>query len=439
MPPSSAPLPLSSTARRTTDSPISYFIQKAIETEGLISLAAGLVDESHFPTADVSAVVTEIMGDPAAAKAALQYGSTQGLPALRERVLKRVCQADGVSPGDIGLSANDVVITTGSQQLLYLLGEVLFDPGDLVICEAPSYFVYHGVLQSRGVKVIAVPMDAGGMDLDALETLLKRLEKSGELARLKLIYTVDYFQNPTGLSLAADRRPRLVELARRFSTKHRILILEDAAYRELRYTGDDLPSVKKFDTRNEYVIYTSTFSKPCSPGLKTGYSILPSDLVTPVCHLKGNHDFGSNNLSQHVLNRLLGSGAFDRHVETLRNVYRAKRDAMLAALDAEFADWPEVAWTVPDGGMYVWITFPEHVPTGSSGELVKRALAEGVLYVPGEFGHIPDDTGRVPNTDARLSFGVCSPEQIAEGIRRLRRAGRGLEGGTRSGKKAAVV
>ena len=426
MPP--APLPFSDRARRTPDSPISFFIQKAIETPGLISLAAGLVDESHFPAAEVAETVNRLMADPAAARAALQYGSTQGLPALRERVLNHVCAADGVAPADLRLSAADVVLTTGSQQLLYLLGEALFDPGDIVICEAPSYFVYHGVLESAGVKVHAVPMDDGGMNLVALEELLTRLEKSGEIAKLKLIYTVDYFQNPTGLSLAADRRPKLVELARRFSKKHRILILEDAAYRELRYDGDDLPSVKKSDPTNEFVIYTSTFSKPCAPGLKTGYSLMPSDLVESVCALKGNHDFGSTNLAQHILNGLMETGAFTRHVETLRGVYRTKRDAMLAAMAAEFGDWPGVTWTKPAGGLYVWANFPPDVDTGRNGPLVDRALAEGVLYVPGEYGHVPDENGHIPRNEARLSFGVCDPAQVKEGIRRLRNAGRGLEG-----------
>lgn len=435
----SPPLPLSETARRTTDSPISFFIQKAIETEGLISFAAGLVDESHFPVAEVGTAVAEMMADPDAARAALQYGSTQGLPALREQVLNRVCQADGVTPADLNLTTDDVIITTGSQQLLYLLGEVLFNPGDIVICEAPSYFVYHGVLQSRGVKVLAVPMDDGGMDVTALEELLQQLDRTGEIDRVRLIYTVDYFQNPTGLSLAADRRPRLVELAKRFSRKHRILILEDAAYRELRYSGDDVPSVKKSDPTNEYVIYTSTFSKPCSPGLKTGYSIVPRGLVGPICHLKGNHDFGSNNLSQHVINRLMASGAFDRHVETLRGVYRTKRDAMLRAVEAEFADWPEVTWTRPAGGMYVWLTVPPHVNTGPSGPLAGRALAEGVLYVPGEYGHVPDAAGHVPTNEMRLSFGVCEPDQITEGVRRLRRACRGLEGKPTAKKVAAMA
>jgi 2-aminoadipate transaminase len=321
-----------------------------------------------------------------------------------------------------------VVVTTGSQQLLYLLGEALFDEGDIVITEAPSYFVYHSSLGSHGVRVLPVPMDSGGMNLDALSDLLARLERTGELPKLKLIYTVDYFQNPTGLTLAADRRERLVELARRYSTKHRILILEDAAYRELRYDGPDLHSVKRYDPANEFVVYTSTFSKPCAPGLKTGYALMPRDLVAPVCHLKGNHDFGSNNLSQHLLDRLLATGAYHRHVEALRAVYRSKRDAMLRALEAEFTDWPEVRWTRPAGGLYVWLTFPPHLDAGPNGPLVPQALDAGVLYVPGEFGHVPDEFGAVPRNEARLSFGVADEGQVAEGVRRLRTACRGLEG-----------
>jgi 2-aminoadipate transaminase len=425
MPP--APLPLSTQASRTPDSPITFFIQKAIETPGLVSLAAGLVDEASLPAADVADAVAALMADPAAARAALQYGSTQGLPALREKVLAEVCNADGVTPTDLNLSPADVVVTTGSQQLLYLLGEALLDDGDIVITEAPSYFVYHSCLGSHGVRVLAVPMDAGGMNLGALEDLLDRLAKSGEIARLKLIYTVDYFQNPTGLTLAADRRPRLVELARRYSTTHRILILEDAAYRELRYDGPDLPSVKRFDPGNEFVAYTSTFSKPCAPGLKTGYAILPTGLTAAICHLKGNHDFGSTNLAQYILDRLLETGAYHRHVGRLRDVYRAKRDAMLRAMATEFADWPEVRWTRPAGGLYVWATFPPHVDAGPSGPLVPRSLDAGVLYVPGEFGHVPDEFGAVPKNEARLSFGVAGADQLAEGVRRLRQACRGLE------------
>src|SRR5262249_7548993 len=156
-----------------------------------------------------------------------------------------------------------------------------------------------------------------GMDTDALEGLLARLERTGELERLRLIYVCDYYQNPSGLTLSLPRRQRLIELARRFSRRHRAFVLEDAAYPELRSEGPDLPSVKSFDEGNEHVILAMTFSKPLAPGLKTGYAFLPRELMGPLLRLKGNHDFGSNNLTQHLLNRLLDTGAYDRHVAEL--------------------------------------------------------------------------------------------------------------------------
>jgi 2-aminoadipate transaminase len=425
MPP--APLPLSARSGRTADSPITFYVRKAFENPNIISLAAGLVDEASFPVSDVGKEISSLFSDPATARAALQYGSTQGLPPLRERLLDRACRADGTRPKDAGLSPDHVVLTTGSQQLLYLVGESLLDPGDLVIVEAPSYFVFLSCLESHGARVLSVPTDDGGMDVDALAVLLDRLDRSGELPRLKLIYTVDYFQNPSGLSLAADRRPRLAALAKLYSKHQRIVVLEDAAYRELRYDGPDVSSVKKFDPDNAHVVYAGTFSKPLSPGLKLGYAILPPDLVGPVLNLKGNHDFGSSSLTQYVALRMLAGGAYDGHGEELRAVYRRKRDAMLAALETEFADWPTVTWTRPKGGLYVWLTFPEYLDAGPAGPLVSRCVAEGVLYVPGQYSHVPNEAGRLRTNDARLSFGVVPEEKIAEGIRRLRAACRGLE------------
>lgn len=419
MPP--APLALSSRSERTTDSPINGLIRLALENPALVSLAAGLVDEESLPVEAVAEAAAEVLSVPAAGRAALQYGTVMGYAPLREKVLHRLAAADGLRPADMNLTPDDVVVTTGSQQLLALLGDILLDPGDIVIAEAPTYFVFQNVLRGVGARVLAVPMDEHGLDVDALESLLRRLERSGELPRVKLIYTCDYYQNPTGLTLSRERRPRLLELARRYSRTKRILILEDAAYRELRYEGDDLPSVKSFDRRNEYVIWTSTFSKPCAPGLKTGYGVLPHELVAPLLRLKGDHDFGSNNLTQHLLDRLLDNGAYDAHAARLRDVYRAKRDALLAALADEFRDAPDVRWTRPAGGLYVWATFPAAMESGPSSRLMRAALNEGVLYVPGEYGYSPEG-GPVPRNAARLSFGVASPDQLREGVRRLRRA-----------------
>ncbi|MCZ2343965.1 MAG: PLP-dependent aminotransferase family protein [Bacteroidales bacterium] len=423
-----APITFSVQSQRTGDSPISALIQQALSTPGLISFAAGLVDEPSLPVTETRDAAAALLSDPRTARAALQYGSTPGYRPLREKVLNLVCTADGITPEAIATTADEVLLTSGSQQLLYLLGEALCNPGDIVITEAPSYFVYHGVLASQGVRVLTVPMDAGGLDLTALEELLLRLEHTGELRKVRLIYTVDYFQNPTGLTLAAERRPQLLALAQRFSTDHRILILEDAAYRELRYGTEDLPSIKRYDTRNAFVIYTSTFSKPCAPGFRTGYALVPRELMQPLCNLKSNHDFGSSNLTQHLLDHLVGSGVYARQAEKVRAVYRKKKDCIVQALEQEFADWPAVQWTNPTGGFYVWLTLPPHLNAGPSGELVKRAVEQGVIYVPGAFAHVPDTFGEtVRNNEIRLCFGIATEEQISEGIRRLRAACRGLE------------
>jgi 2-aminoadipate transaminase len=345
--------------------------------------------------------------------------------------LARQTSLDGVTGQKSSLTADDVVITTGSQQLLYLLSELLLNPGDIVITEAPSYFAYQGTLNSKGVRTLAVPIDEDGLDTDKLEGMLVHLERTGELDRLRLIYTCDYFQNPSGISLSLPRRQRLVALARRFSARQRILILEDAAYRELRYQGPDVPSIKSFDTENAFVILALTFSKACAPGLKTGYGILPRELVAPLLRLKGNHDFGSSNFTQHLLDRLLGTGAYDRHVADLCQVYRGKRDALAAALAREFHNWPEVRWTVPAGGLYIWLRFPTEIDTGPESALMSAALREGVLYVPGQFCYLAGEGEPVPTNEARLSFGVVPQEQISEAVCRLARAAESVRTGRR--------
>ena len=417
---------LSRRALRTADQPISYFMQQAVENPRLISLAAGLVDAESLPGVEVMSAVDQLLSRPEGARAALQYGTTQGLLPLREKLLARTSALDSMSPAELSLTVDDVVVTTGSQQLLYLLGELLLDPGDIVITEAPSYFVYQGTLNSLGARTLAVPMDEEGMNTDALAELLVRLERTGELERVRMIYVTDYFQNPSGLTLSLPRRRHLLELARRFGQNNRIFILEDAAYRELRYDGPDLPTIKSLDTDNSTVILGMTFSKPLAPGLKTGYGLLPRTLMTSLLRLKGNHDFGSNNLTQHVLDRLLDNGAYDRHVATLCNIYRHKRDAMLQGLAEVFPATAngsgKIHWTHPAGGLYVWLSFAGEVETGPDSPLMRAALEEGVLYVPGEFCYVNGDNGPVPKNEARLSFGVASPEQIHEALRRLARA-----------------
>lgn len=408
-------------SQQTPESPISYFMAQALGNPNLISLAAGMVDGASLPVTQVAETVEHLLHDRAKAQAALQYGTTQGYRPLQEKIVQHVAHLDQTTPDQMGIQTNDVLITTGSQQLLYMLSELLVNPGDIVITEAPSYFVYHSVLASNGCRVLTVPMDDEGMVVSDLECLLDRLDRTGELHRVKLIYTVDYYQNPTGLTLSVPRRQQLLHLVERYAKKHRLLILEDAAYRELRYEGPELPSIKSFDVRNQHVVYAGTFSKPCAPGLKTGYAVMPHELIEPMVRLKGNHDFGSNNLSQHIIDHLMASGAYASHVEHLRTVYRAKRNAMVESLELEFGDWPDVSWTTPQGGMFVWLTLPTEIATSPGSVFLKAALKEGVLYIPGEFGHVADRHA-IPTNEARLAFGDASVEQIREGVRRLKRA-----------------
>jgi 2-aminoadipate transaminase len=422
---SQMPFTLSQRAYRTDEQPISYFMQQAVENPNLISLAAGLVDPESLPADAVRGALDDILSDPRSAQAALQYGTTQGYTPLREKILAHVLSLDGLSARDVSASVDDVVVTTGSQQLLYMLGELLLDPGDIVITEAPSYFVYHGLVNSLGLRVLSVPMDEHGMLTEALAELLARLDRSGELERVRLIYTVDYYQNPSGLTLSLPRRRHVLELARRYSKKHRLLILEDAAYRELRFDGPDLPSIWSLDRERAHVLLAMTFSKPAAPGLKTGYGVLPRELVGPLARFKGNHDFGSSNLNQHIIDRLMASGAYHRHVRYLADVYRHKRDVLVAALANEFPqDESAVRWTHPDGGLYVWLRFPPEIETGPDSRFMRAALEQGVLYVPGAFCYVKDGQGQAPNHEARLCFATATAEQLREAVRRLGRAAR---------------
>lgn len=411
-------IPFSQKARRTGEQPISPLMREALANPALISLAAGFVDQASLPTSETARVLADLLADPSEGKAALQYGTTRGLQPLRAALLRQFEQLEGRSAASLNLTAENILVTTGSQQGLYLLGTVLLDPGDIVIASAPDYFVYTSALASFGADIRTVEMDAEGMRIDRVAELLDALEADGQIQRVKAVYVVSYYQNPTGLNLSAERREQLYELVRTRSRSHRIVILEDAAYRELRYDGPAHPSIKSYDTENLYVAYAMTFSKSLSPGMKTGWFVVPEDLLEAMVHEKGNHDFGSANLTQHALRRILENGLHDRHVRGLCAMYRAKRDAMLSALERTLGDLP-VTWTKPDGGLYVWVTFPEEIDTRRGQRLFQRCVASGVLYVPGDYCFAPQGSEPVPTNHMRLSFGVVDVPTIEKGVNRL--------------------
>ncbi|MEM6560828.1 MAG: PLP-dependent aminotransferase family protein [Planctomycetota bacterium] len=409
-------IPFSAKARRTTEQPISYLMAAAVENPDLISFAAGRVDPLTLPVAPVRKIVDELLADEDRGRVVMQYGTTPGFVDLRTLLHQHLSDIDGVDYTALGVTPDHVVTATGSQQAIYMLADVLADPGDIAICCQPDYFVYTGTLQSIGVEVVGVPMDAGGMCLDTLGATLEKLEAEGQLGRVKFLYVQTYHQNPTGLTLAADRRQPLLDLVRKYSDRagHRIVIIEDAAYRELTYDGSVPPTLKSLDAGNQFVALSQTFSKPFTPGIKLGYAVLPGELVDAVLQQKGNHDFGSANIAQHIAAEALRGEVYADQLKVLHDGYRAKMHATIGALEKHAP--PGVSWTRPTGGLYVWVTLPEQIDTAREGDYFQRCLDAGVMYVPGAYCYTGASN---PRNQMRLSFGVVRLEEIDEGVRRL--------------------
>jgi 2-aminoadipate transaminase len=411
---------LSRRAARTTAQPIGELMAMGVERQDIISLAAGLVDFETLPSDDLASIAADLLqGVKRDARVPLQYGTTEGHAELRGKLLNHIASLDGLTAEDYRATAEDIVISSGSQQLLFLLTDVLVDEGDIVITAWPSYFVYTGALKGFGAEVRCVEIDSDGMKPESLEGLLETLKAEGRLNRVKIVYVQPDHQNPTGLSLAADRREPIARIVERFSINHRILLIEDAAYRELTYDGSVAPSIKRLDRDNQFVALLQTFSKPFSPGLRTGYGLVPRDLVNPVLFQKGGHDFGSSNLSQHLILEAMARGVYTRQVRKLRARYRAKAEAMQKALVHELGQRDDVTWTQPVGGLYVWLSLTSSIDTGPTGPLWPKALDAGVSYVPGAYCYAADPNRSIPNHQMRLSFGAVEVDQIGEAIKRL--------------------
>jgi 2-aminoadipate transaminase len=393
----------------------------ALEDPSIVSLAAGFVDQQTLPVEVTERAVSALFANQNEGRRSLQYGTTIGHPRLRMRLVERLERTEGVARGTYQEAIGRTVVTTGSAQLIYLVCEALLDPGDIVLVESPTYFVFLGPVETRGARAVRVPIDDDGLRIDALDRTLARIQSDGQLERVKFIYTIPEHANPTGISLAAQRRKPLVELARRWSiaANRRIFVLEDAAYHGLSYGTQEPQSLWSLDPDGDTVILARTFSKTFSPGVKIGYGVLPRGLVDPILRLKGNHDFGSANLNQQILEQTLASGDYDRHVARLREIYGKKRDVFLAALERYVGRVPgEVHWTHPGGGLFVWMTVPEEIDTGFDCPFFHRCLEEGVLYVPGEYAFAPEP-GAVPRNHLRLTFGVPAEDELVEGARRL--------------------
>lgn len=394
-------------------------MEQGVANPQLISLAAGLVDLPSLPVDEVLAAAEAILRS-SKGLAALQYGTTPGDARFRTLLAEYLNRLDDEAGGRHNAArAENIIVGTGSQQLLYLAAEILVDPGDIVLLGVPAYFVFMGTLQSFGVQMIGVESDKDGIVPEAVDEVLRALHQQGQLSRVKFVYEPSYFNNPTGCSLSVSRRQQLLEIVNRWSVDHRIHIIEDAAYRELRYRGSDKPSIWSFDVAGQTVLYAGTFSKPFAPGMKTGYMAVPEALVEPMVHQKGHHDFGSSNFVQQILATCMEDGSYDRQLQKVRGVYSRKCEVMLQALrDGLGSVCQQVGWTEPEGGLYVWLELPENVATTRDSQFFRCCLDAGVLYVPGDYCYPREYPKRLKNC-LRLSFGVQSEQGIREGVRRL--------------------
>jgi 2-aminoadipate transaminase len=361
----------------------------------VISLAGGLPDTSTFPPDTFAAVAQRIAAESCAK--ALQYGPTEGLDETR------ACIAEVMAAEGMRVDHEDLIVTTGGQQVIDLVTKTLIDPGDVVIAEAPTYPGAVPVFSSYEADVVQVDVDSDGMRIDLLEETLDGLERDGR--RPKFIYTVPSFQNPAGVTMSQARRRRLVELAR----ERELLVLEDNPYGLLRYEGDAPTPLLSLDG-GVYVMYLGTFSKILSPGIRLGWVVAPPPVLEKINLGKQAADLCTSTLSQLMVQAYFEESRWRDYVESLTEIYRARRDTMLDALAEHFPRQAE--WTRPAGGLFIWVMLPDFIDTT---DLLARALRDNVAFVPGEAAFL-DGRGR---NAMRLNFSGSNEDAIREGIRRI--------------------
>ena len=385
-------------ANRASKPAPALFRAGAAAPPNVIQLTYGFPDPGSFPIDALVQAAAKVLEDHG--KDALQYGPIQGPESFRTLLTKKL-QSENIQT-----SPENILITVGGSQGIDLIGHLFINPGDPVIVEAPTFIGALQTFRNLEADLHEVPLDANGMDTDALAALLNDLEAQGK--RAKLIYTIPTFQNPGGVTLSAERRRKLLDLAE----QHGAIILEDDAYGELRFAGEPLPSLYSL-APEKHVLQARTFSKILAAGLRLGYVVAPKELMGRLLQLKV--DVGTSPFVVALATAFAGDtpGSLDRlerHIGTLRGIYGERRDAMLSALE-EYAP-PGVEWTVPEGGFFTWVTLPAGADAAA---LLPKAQAAGVSFIPGA-QNFPRSDGR---RHLRLSFSFLPPDQLAEGIKRL--------------------
>ncbi len=359
----------------------------------VVSLAGGMPFVSALPTGLVSSALERVMHDHG--PQALQYGSGQGNPELREHILE-VMALEGIRG-----RVDDVVVTTGSQQALDLVTKLFINPGDVVLAEAPSYVGAIGVFRSYEAEIAHVPMDADGLIPEALRDAIAAIKAAGKT--IKLLYTIPSFHNPAGVTLSWERRVEILEICR----ENNILVLEDNPYGLLYFDQPGPQAMRSIDT--DGVVYLGTFSKTLAPGFRMGWALAPHAIREKLILANESAILSPSAFSQYAITEYLRGADWKAQINTFRGVYRERRDAMLAALAENL---PECSWNVPDGGFYVWVTLP---PGVDSKEMLPRAVKELVAYTPGT-AFFADGGG---HHQVRLSFCYPTPDAIRVGVRRL--------------------
>lgn len=361
----------------------------------IVSLAGGMPYVSALPLEEIGSLMAELVSQRGAV--ALQYGSAQGDPALRERIC-RVMAMEGIDA-----RPDDVIVTVGSQQALDLLARVFLDPGDVVLLEAPTYVTAIATFAAYQAELVHVPLDGDGLVPEALAEALERLAAAGR--RVKLLYTVPTFQNPAGVTLSPQRRAAVLEICRRF----KVLVVEDNPYGLLAFDSDPVRALRA-DAVDGEVVYLGSFSKTLAPGLRVGWALAPPAVRDRLVLAAESAMLSHSQLSQLVVERYLATQPWPEQVKAFRELYRERRDTMLAALAAHMP--AGTAWTRPGGGFFVWVTLPAGVDAKA---MLPRAIGARVAYVPGT-GFFADGGGRA---NMRLSFCYPPSDRIAEGVARL--------------------
>lgn len=403
---------------------ISRLLAMALENPQLLSIAAGFTDTANLPVAGVRQAVDELVAQEGPPEY-LQYGATHGRPELKRLLAEHLCEQEpALDEHEVQRGA---FITNGSQQALYLAVQVLCDPGDIVLVDRPSYFVFLEMLKGLGVEARSMPVGGDGkIDRAGLKAMLSEMTASGEARRVKAVYFVSYFSNPSGRSLTTEEKQSIA--AELKAADLVVPAIEDAAYRDL-YFDKPWPADSILSTAGwaEFPrLYTSTLTKPFATGLKVGFATCTDiDWRAKMMHVKAHHDFGTANFNQAVFERTLANGGFKQQLTRIRPSYRAKMEVLDEQLRA--AGLPEQGWQweVPAGGLYLWLRAPAGLDTSLESAFCHACVEAGVLYVPGElcFG---DDA---PSDTIRLSYGVLSKPDLREAGRRFAAVARKFVGG----------